>query len=892
MKIQKIVLVTLIALLTTIAQTPINRSAIVGIQEALAQTPQARIAEADRLIEQGKQQYQTSQFEAALRSWQQALIIYREIKHRKGEGAALGNLGIAYFHFGDYPKAIEYHQQSLAIAREIKNRDGESAALGNLGIAYDALGDYKKAIDYQQQRLALARTIQDHKGEAAALGNLGLAYNALGNYKTAIEYFQQTLAIAVQIQDSLGLGNTLGNLGLAYNALGNYHKAIEYHQQSLKIARDIKDYQGEGQSLGHLGLVYESLGDYKKAIEYYQQSLAIAKEIRNPLSFKEALTNLGNAYFHFGDYKKAIEYHQQSLEIAREIQNRNGEGVALGNLGIAYYSLGNYPQAIEYYQQSLAIIKEIKDRDAQGIVLSNLGLAYDALEDYKKSIDYYQQGLAIAKEVKDRENEGQSLNNLGYVFYKQGNLSASEKTLYEGIKVYESLRDQKLPDTNKVSLFDTQGSIYRTLQQVLIAQNKTDAALEIAERGRARAFVELLASRVSTNNKQADKSLQLPTIAEIKQIAQQQNATLVQYSIIYDDFKVTDKHQTKESDLYIWVVKPTGEVTFRKVDLKPLWKKENTTLDELVTNSRINIGAGRGRGGIVVSQNPDAALGKKPLQKLHDILIKDIADLLPKNLNDRVIFIPQGSLFLAPFPALRDESGKYLIEKHTILTASAIQVLDFTHQLGQGKQTNYHNALIVGNPIMPVVSTVPGQPATQLIPLPGAELEAKTIADLLKTKAILGKDATKANILQRLSQVDVIHLATHGWADDYRGLGSWIALAPLGKDDGLLKAEEILDLKINAQLVVLSACETGKGKLSGDGVIGLSRSLISAGVPSVLVSLWQVPDEPTQYLMVEFYKSLQTQPDKALALRQAMLKTKDKFPSPGDWAAFTLIGER
>ncbi len=138
----------------------------------------------------------------------------------------------------------------------------------------------------------------------------------------------------------------------------------------------------------------------------------------------------------------------------------------------------------------------------------------------------------------------------------------------------------------------------------------------------------------------------------------------------------------------------------------------------------------------------------------------------------------------------------------------------------------------------------------------------------------------------------MIHLATHGWADDNRGLGSWIALAPSGKDDGLLKAEEILDLKFKAQLVVLSACETGKGKLSGDGVIGLSRSLISAGVPSVLVSLWQVPDAPTQFLMVEFYKSLQTQPDKALALRQAMLKTKEKFPSPGDWAAFTLIGER
>ncbi|BAY25979.1 TPR repeat-containing protein [Calothrix sp. NIES-2100] len=814
MKIHKIALLTLITLLITIGQAPINHSAIVGITQVLAQNPSAQKAEADRLFNQGKQQYQTSQFEAALRSWQQALIIYREIKDRKSEENALGNLGNAYLYLGNYKKAIDHFQHILAIAQQIKDRQGEGNALGGIGLAYLYLGDYKKTIDY----------------------------------------FQQNLAIAQQIKDRQGEGNALGNLGIAYSVLGEYPKAIDYHQQHLAITREMKDRQGESNALGNLGIAYRELGGYKKA----------------------------------------IEYQQQSLEIAREIKDRFGEGGTLGSIGIAYYFLGDYKKAIDYYQQSLAILREIKNRQGEGLTLGNIGSAYNTLGDYKTAIDYHEQHLAIAREIQDRNGEGSSLQNLGLTFYKQGNLLAAEKTLYEGITVVESLRDKKLADTDKISLFDAQSTIYRDLQKVLIAQNKTDAALEIAERGRARAFVELLASRVSTNNKQAYKSPQPPTISEIKQIAQQQNATLVQYSIIYDDFKVTGKEQTKESDLYIWVVKPTGEVTFRKVDIKPLWQKDNTTLDKLVTQGRLGIGVVRGgrAGGIIATQNPDAANVKKPLQKLHDILIKDIADLLPKNPNERVIFIPQSSLFLAPFPALRDEQGKYLIEKHTILTAPAIQVLDFTHQLGAGRQTNYNNALIVGNPTMPVVSTEPGKSATRLDPLPGAELEAKTIAKMLKTQAILGKDATKANILQRLSSVDVIHLATHGWADDNRGLGSWIAFAPSLNDDGLLTAEEILDLKLKAQLVVLSACETGKGKLSGDGVIGLSRSLISAGVPSVLVSLWQVADEPTQYLMVEFYKSLQTQPDKALALRQAMLKTKEKFPNPVNWAAFTLIGER
>lgn len=139
----------------------------------------------------------------------------------------------------------------------------------------------------------------------------------------------------------------------------------------------------------------------------------------------------------------------------------------------------------------------------------------------------------------------------------------------------------------------------------------------------------------------------------------------------------------------------------------------------------------------------------------------------------------------------------------------------------------------------------------------------------------------------------MIHLATHGLLDDFTGGGvpGAIALAPDGKDNGLLTANEILDLKLNAELVVLSACDTGRGRVTGDGVVGLSRSLISAGVPSVIVSLWLVPDEPTASLMTAFYRQLQQNPDKASALRGAMLATMKQHPEPRDWAAFTLIGE-
>jgi CHAT domain-containing protein len=161
------------------------------------------------------------------------------------------------------------------------------------------------------------------------------------------------------------------------------------------------------------------------------------------------------------------------------------------------------------------------------------------------------------------------------------------------------------------------------------------------------------------------------------------------------------------------------------------------------------------------------------------------------------------------------------------------------------------------------------------------------------TQPLIGTEATKAKILNRLKTSRFVHLATHGLLDDFKGLGvpGAIALAPAGADNGLLTASEILDLKINPELMVLSACDTGQGRITGDGVIGLSRSLITAGVPSLIVSLWSVPDAPTADLMVEFYQQLQQGKDKAQALRQAMLKTKETHPNPRDWAAFTLIGE-
>ena len=164
----------------------------------------------------------------------------------------------------------------------------------------------------------------------------------------------------------------------------------------------------------------------------------------------------------------------------------------------------------------------------------------------------------------------------------------------------------------------------------------------------------------------------------------------------------------------------------------------------------------------------------------------------------------------------------------------------------------------------------------------------------LKTRALVGEQATKKVVVEKMPQRHIIHLATHGLLDDIQGSGipGAIALAPGEDDNGLLTAREILDLNLSAELVVLSACDTGRGQVTGDGIIGLSRSFILAGVPAMIVSLWSVPDAPTAFLMETFYRNLEVYgTDKAQALRQAMLATMRQHPDPKDCAAFTLVGE-
>ncbi|MGL5065418.1 MAG: CHAT domain-containing protein [Microcoleus sp.] len=765
-------------------------------------------------------------------------------------------------------------------------------------------GQLRAALKTFEQVLATLRQIRDLQGEAATLNQIGLVYNNLGEAQKALNYYQQSLTIFQQHQARKEQGTILTNIAIVYRNLGKYQKALEFYQQALRLRREVQDARGEATTLNNMAAVYDNLGQYAKSLELYTKALAIFNQENDARGQGTTLTNIGLNYGYQGDDLTALSYYKQALTFLEAAGDRMGVGRTLTNIGFAYSNLAEYQKALVSLEQALAIRREIGDRPGEAVTLDRIGTVHRQQNSYRKALQFYDRALTVFREVNNTPGAGYTLSNIGATLLKSNRFEEATKQLISAVEVWESLRPG-LTDENKVSLFERQAETYDLLQQAFIAQNKSEAALEIAERGRSRAFVELLASRLEAANLERLPSVKPPNLAEIKRIAAEQKATLIEYSIVGEK-------------IYVWAIAPTGEIAFRQIDTSNL----DSSLPELARNTLVTAATSRNRGaapddiGTPSANNPTGVSTRKTYIRLHKtykLLIEPIADLLPKKSGDRVIFIPQGVLFLIPFAALQDAAGSYIIEKYTVSIAPSIQVLDLTRQHQQQLRSRPRSqVLVVGNPAMPSIRLLQDETPTPLSPLPGAEKEAIAIASILGTRAIVGKDATERTIVQQMPQAKIIHLATHGLLNELPdrdfGVPGAIALAPDrtptgagtvapplhqgdAAGDGLLTSEEILNLKLNAELVVLSACNTGRGKISGDGVLGLSRSFIAAGVSSIVVSLWFVPDAPTADLMTEFYRQLQQHPDKAAALRQAMLVTMRRHPQPSNWAAFTLIGE-
>ncbi len=429
-----------------------------------------------------------------------------------------------------------------------------------------------------------------------------------------------------------------------------------------------------------------------------------------------------------------------------DAQQRSQEGDQLMAQGTDHLNQRRFRAALHSFGQAVQLYRGLKDEERLAAAQNNLAKAALLSGDYS-------QAIALWQRLADRGGTGPRLSNLGLALFESGKLLQAEETLRRAIAHWESVRTDSDVDADRIALFEQQAYTYRLLQRVLVAQNKANQALEIAEWSRARPLVELLVRREQARIAHRPVPSRSLSLDEIKQIARTQRSVLVEYSIVGREIRVLGNEPEDQAELFIWVVKPTGEVVFRQVGLTALRQapsENDSAVTDLVRRSRYALGLG-GRG--LVFQERREPLSRThgsagargelypELQALHRLLIQPIADLLPDNPEAHVTFIPQGPLFLVPFAALQDRAGTYLVEKHTILTAPSIQVLALTEGQRQRLGTRDlaslpdRDVLVAGNPVMPRFSPEPGQPPQPLADLPGAEQEAKAIARLLGTRA-------------------------------------------------------------------------------------------------------------------------------------------------------------
>ena len=872
-----------IVMMTFLSCLPMS---IITIERVQSQTTQDSKTEATRLLRQGNQLYQASRYREAIQTWQLALGIYRTIKDRKGEATILNNLGTAYENFGQYQKAIDFYQQSLAITTQISDRKGEAMALSNLGGAYDSLGQYQKAIELYQQALAIQKQIGHRYGESTSLNNLGLAYNNIGQYQKAIEFYQQALATQKQIDDREGESISLNNLGFASDNLGQYQKAIVFYQQSLAIKKQIGDLNGEARSLNNLGAIYKNLGQYQKAIDFYQQSLAIKKQIGDRDGEATSFNNLGLVYDYLGQYQKAIDFYQQSVAIAKQIGESSIEARSLNNLGAAYDRLGQYQKAIDFYGQALEIQEKIGDRQGEAKSINNLGVVYKNLRQYQRAIDLHQQSLAIKKQIGDRQGEATSLNNLGFNFNQLGQTEISILFYKQSVNVFESIRQslKELQEEEQQSFTNTIASSYRNLADLLLKQGRIMEALQVLDLLKVQELEEYF-----KNIKGSDRSAQGVRLLEAEKAISDkllavsfenspeinsQLANQIQQLPKTEINKVPDYLQKIPQGtalLYPLILGDRLEIILFSPNTVPISrtvKISQKELETLVTDFRA---------GLLDAGSEDV---KEPAAQLYKLLIKPIEAELIQAKVTTILYAPDGILRYIPIAALYDDK-QWLAEKYQINNLIAYSLFDFSAQ-----PKNSPNILAGA------FGGKAGEKKFGQNALPATLTEVQAIANSFQNSVTLTEENfSRQAIESKFKNHNILHLATHAEFNIGVPDNSFIIF---GNGDKI-RLNEITDWQIpNIDLIVMSACQTGVGKL-GDGVeiLGFGYQVQKAGAKQAIASLWKVDDEGTQTLMEAFYGELQkgdVTSTEALHRAQVALIKSPQYNHPNYWSAFFAIG--
>ncbi|NET90722.1 MAG: tetratricopeptide repeat protein [Kamptonema sp. SIO1D9] len=882
----------------------------------------------------------------ALDYYNQALPLRRAMRDTGGEATTLTGIGSVYDDLGEKQQALDYYNQALPLRRAVGDRGGEATTLTGIGSVYNSLGEKQQALDYFNQALPLYRAVEDRGGEATTLNNIGLVYDSLGEFQQALDYYNQALPLLRAVGDISSQAAVLNNLGAIYNSLGEFQQALDYFNQVLPLFRAVGDRGGEATTLNNIGSVYDSLGEKQQALDYYNQALPLYRAVGDRGGEATTLNNLGYIYNSLGEKQQALDYFNQALPLLRAVKDRGREAVTLNNLGSVYSDLGKKQQALDYYNQALPLSRAVGDRDGEATTLYNLAsserdrgnlntaltqieAAINIVEDLRTKIgsqelrqsyfatvqDYYKFYIDLLMELHQQNpNQGYDAQAL-HISERARARSLLELLTEANADIRQGVDPQLL--AQEENLLQQINALEHRKHQLLNSQYTQTEIDEI------NALSESLLSQLDqleaqirvTSPRYADLKYPEPlTLKEIQQQVLDDDTLLLQYSL------------GKERS-YLWAVTKDSITSYElppQADIEAAAKEFYTQLESPdIPESETAVKLSQ-----MILAPVAAQLSNKRLLIVGDGALQSIPfAALPVTSSPTPLLVGEGSSS-PPFPRREGGLGGLgytpLLAQNEIVTLPSASTIAINREQLQNRSFAPKTLAVIADPIFNEedsrLSGSPEQPSDtnlnyaaltrsfldfgdNFTRLEFTRKEAETILALVpenqRSSALDFAASRELTTSPELAEYQIVHFATHGLINLVNPELSGIVLSLFDEngepENGFLRLHDIFNLNLPAELVVLSACQTGLGEeVQGEGLVGLTRGFMYAGAKRVVVSLWSVNDVATSELMGLFYQKMLSEnltPVQALREAQLEMLKSQNWQAPYYWAAFTIQGE-
>jgi CHAT domain-containing protein/tetratricopeptide (TPR) repeat protein len=846
---------------------------------------------------------------------------------------------------GDFRTAAGHWREALELVRAIKEQRLEAGLETDLGFAHDTFGDIDEALAHYFRALALARDLKNTPVEASVLNNIGKIHNDLADWGTALEFYLQALPLFRSISNTRAEGITLNNIGISYSLAGEQDKARTYLMESLELIRASGDKNAEAYTLSNIGSAFGRDADYQKALSYYEQAQTIQTQTGNLAQQAETLDLMGNAFVGLGEYQKAIEHHQRALAIHRSSGNLRREAITLNNLGRANNLLKKPASALENFEQSLAIFRKIQDLDNAADALEGRAraeLAQGTFEAARRSVE---ESLSLVEMVRVRAGS-QDLRSSYlasvekvYEFYiellmQQHRAQPTAGLSAEALKASERGRARSFMEM----LAESRVAVRRGVDPALVERERTLANLLNAK---AQRHIQLLARKANADeiailtreiSKLEDEYQQVqvairknsPAYASLTQ-PQPLGLTEIQKQLDPDTLLL--EYSLGDERSYLWLVSASSLQSFELQKREEIQRATRAVYDALTTRSQPAAGE--------TATQKSQRIAKADMELMTSIpqLSKMVLGPVASELKGkRLVIVADDALQYVPFAALSlsPESVHPLINDHEVIMLPSASALAVQRENLARRKPAPKGIAVIADPVFSsvddrltqnsktatdvqdgiagntrIIEHIPDDPTgkTGIRRLRFTRQEAEQILAVAPRRTNLRALDFKASRATATSAVlgsyRYVHFATHGYIDSERPDLSAIVLSLVDREgnaqDGFLRAHDIYNLDLPAELVVLSACQTGLGKnIKGEGLVGLTRGFMYAGARRVVVSLWNVNDKATAELMRLFYRGMLKQgltPAAALRQAQSEMSRHSVWHSPYYWAAFVLQGD-